>query len=344
MHVTVVRPGELGLEEASLWARFQKSSTELQNPFLSLNFAQTVDRYRSNARVAVVEDNGAIAAFLPFDQGPQRIAMPIGNPMNNLQAFITENAAFDARQVIRKARLRGWRYDAAPVTQGALTAHHYPGTRSESAIIDLTGGFEAYYASRAKSLRDNTQQRRRGLERSVGPRSLEWDAAASAHLQQLIDWKSVKFAGTRELFAEPAARSILEELSASPGEECRGVVTVLRAGDQALAVKVHLAAPGVLSGWFTAYDPAMAKFSPGTMIVFETAREAAQRGVRQMELGPGQDSYKTRLSNGSYPVAGGAVWAIPGERTARELYRRFYLERKASPPPSGRTAVSPRCP
>lgn len=328
MRVTVVRPGELGPEETSLWARFQKSSPDLQNPFFSLTFAQTVDRHRSNARVAVVEDNGAIQAFLPFDLGPQRIAMPIGDPMNNLQGFITEDAAFNARQVIRKAGLRGWRYDAAPVTQRALTPHHYPGTLSEAAIIDLTDGFEAYHASLSKSFRENCTRRRRGLERSVGPVALEWGAATSANIRQLIEWKSARFAGSRELFAEPAARSILEELLVSPDDECRGLVTVLRAGDQTTAVMAGLSVPGTISGWFRAYDPDMGKFSPGNLIVLETAEEAARRGVRQYDLSPGQDSYKTTLSNGSYPVAGGAVWAIPGERAARELYRRYYLERK----------------
>jgi CelD/BcsL family acetyltransferase involved in cellulose biosynthesis len=64
VRVTVVRPSDLGPSEASLWARFQKSSAELQNPFFSLTFAQVVDRHRPNARVAVVEDDGAIQASL----------------------------------------------------------------------------------------------------------------------------------------------------------------------------------------------------------------------------------------------------------------------------------------
>ena len=103
MRVTVVRPGDLGPSEASLWARFQKSFPELQNPFFSLTFAQVVGRHRPNSRVAVVEDDGAVQAFLPFDLGPQRIGVPIGDPMNNLQGFISEGGAtIDARRVIRK--------------------------------------------------------------------------------------------------------------------------------------------------------------------------------------------------------------------------------------------------
>src|ERR1700749_4428345 len=132
MRVTVVRPGDLGPGEASLWVRFQKSCPELQRLFFSLTFAQVVDRHRPNARVAVVEDDGDILAFLPFDLGSQRIGMPIGDPMNDLQGFISENAAIDAKRVIRKAGLRGWRYTAAPAEQPALTAHHYDGTLVEA--------------------------------------------------------------------------------------------------------------------------------------------------------------------------------------------------------------------
>ena len=76
------------------------------------------------------------------------------------------------------------------------------------------------------------------------------------------------------------------------------------------------------------HDPEMKKFSPGKLILLATAKEAARRNITRLELGAGQDDYKSRLSNGSYPVAGGAVWVIPGERAARGLYRRLYRERK----------------
>jgi CelD/BcsL family acetyltransferase involved in cellulose biosynthesis len=300
----------------------------LQNPFFSLTFAQVVDRHRPNARVAVIEDDGDILAFLPFDLGRQRIGMPIGDPMNNLQGFVSENAAIDAKQVIRKAGLRGWRYTAAPAEQRALAAHHYGGTLVEAPLIDLSDGYESYLTSRTKKFTDDFRQKWRSMERRVGPASLEWGSTAPEHIRQLIAWKSVRHGGTRELFAEPAALSILEELSVSSSEECSGVVTVLRAGDRVLAIRCGLACPGGLSGWFMAHDPEMKMFSPGTLILLATAEEAARRDITRLDLGAGQDTYKGRLSNGSYPVAGGAVWVIPGERPARELYRRFYLERK----------------
>ncbi len=328
MRVTVVRPGDLGPGEASLWARFQKSSAELQNPFFSLTFAQAVGRHRPNAWVAVVETGGAIQAFLPFDLGPQRIGMPIGDPMNNLHGFVSDGATIDARQVIRKAGLRGWRYSAAPAGQRALAAHHYAEALVEAPLIDLSDGYKSYYVSRSKKFTADFGKQWRSLERRVGPVALEWGTAAPDHIQQLIEWKTGKYDGARQMFSDPATRHIVEELAVTPNEDCAGLLTLLRAGERIVAISANLTCPGVLSGWFTGYDHDMAKFSPGKLAMLATAEEAARRDFTRFELGAGQDSYKSRVTNASYPVAGGAVWVIPGERAARGLYRRLYLERK----------------
>jgi CelD/BcsL family acetyltransferase involved in cellulose biosynthesis len=323
VRVTVVRPGDLGPSEVSLWARFQKSSPELQNPFFSLAFAQAVDRHRTNSRVAVVEDDAGIQAFLPFDLGPQRIGWPIGDPMNNLQGFVSEGGKIDARRVIRKAGLRGWRYTAALTSQRTLTEHHYEGTLVEAPVIDLSGGYEAYFAARSKKFLADYGRKMRALERDVGPVSLEWGATAAEHVRQFIDWKIAKYGGARYLFAEAAARRIVEELCVSSNEDCGGVVNVLRAGDQVVAISSCLTCPGVLCGWFMAYDDEMKKYSPGTTVMIATLEEAERRHITRIDMGAGQDSYKARVANASYPVAGGAVWVIPGERAARRLYRRW---------------------
>jgi CelD/BcsL family acetyltransferase involved in cellulose biosynthesis len=331
MRVSVVRPGDLGPSEASLWMRFQKSSPELQNPFFSLTFAQAVGRHRPNSRVAVVEADGAIQAFLPFDLGPQRIGLPIGAPMNNLQGFVSDGVPFDARQVVRKAGLRGWRYTTAPAGQSALAAHHYAGSLVEAPLIDLSDGYKSYYASRSKKFTADFGWHWRSLERRVGPVSLEWGTTAADHLRQLIEWKTAKRYGARQTFSDPATRNIVEELAVTSNEDCGGLVTALRAGERVVAINAGLICPGVLSGWFTAYDHEMAKFSPGTLAMLATAEEAARRDIRRIELGAGRDAYKSRLTNASYAIVGGAVWVIPGERAARGLYRRLYQERKARP-------------
>src|ERR1700744_5661490 len=120
MRVTVVRPSELGAAEAALWWKFQHLTPQGLNPFMSLTFVQAVDRSRPNARVAVVEDDGQILAFLPFELRSHNMGMPIGYPMNNLHGLISSDFPVDARWVIKQARLIGWRFICVSTNQRAL--------------------------------------------------------------------------------------------------------------------------------------------------------------------------------------------------------------------------------
>lgn len=315
MRVTVVRPSDLGPSEASLWARFQKSSPELQNPFFSLTFAQAVGRHRLNSRVAVVEADGAIQAFLPFDLGPQRIGMPIGDPMNNLQGFIGSGLPIDARSVVKQAHLRGWRFNSVPVDQRPFAPFCYEGTTVPCPVIDLTKGDLSYISERRKA--------RRALEQQLGTVSLEWNSTQSEHVGQLIEWKSRKYYGTSQLFSDPTARSIVEGLATSNADDCHGVVSVLFAGAQPVAVHLGLLGPCSLVGWFMSYDPELSRLAPGMMLWSPLAKAARERGISQIDLGAGQDTYKFDLSNDSYIVAGGAVWVSGAEAAVRKTFRRL---------------------
>jgi CelD/BcsL family acetyltransferase involved in cellulose biosynthesis len=342
VRVTILRPGELGPEEARLWAKFQQLSPITLNPFLSLAFAQTVDRFRSNARVAVIEEEGKVEAFLPFELASRTVAVPIGSPMNDLQGFIHSGLPIDARRVIKDAGLRGWRFGQVPAEQRALTPYHYEGTMIEARAIDLSGGYESYFNGRSKSLTTKIMRQRRSLERRVGPVSLEWrDSRPGDSLRQLIAWKSCKYHGTEVLFSDPTALGILEEIGMLEDENCRGIVSVLCAGERPVAINLGMTSPRGLTGWFASYDRELSRFSPGTMLILAVAEEAASRGIGYFDLGYGQDSYKFRLANTSYPVAGGAVWASRTEQAARRLYRQLrshHPRGEAEQANSGRTA------
>jgi CelD/BcsL family acetyltransferase involved in cellulose biosynthesis len=325
MRVTVVRPGDLGPGEASLWAMFQRSSPATLNPFLSLTFARAVGRCRPGARVAVVETGRQIEAFLPFEMAGGRMGMPIGYPMNDLQGFVGRGTPTDARDVIRQAGLRGWRFVAAPAEQGALVPHYYQGTLARVPVIDLAGGYQSYLSSRRKASTRRIAEKKRALERRLGTLSLNWSSPdPHAHLQQLIDWKTARYGGARRLFSDPTARAILDELRTEPGDDCRGLLSVLSAGERVVALFFGLIAYESLCSWFPTYDRELSRYSPGRMMWHPLAEEAARRGITRLDLGYGQDEYKIGLANASYPVIGGAVWASRCEQAARSVYRRLH--------------------
>jgi CelD/BcsL family acetyltransferase involved in cellulose biosynthesis len=325
VRVTVVRPGDLGPQEARLWARFQQASPVTCSPFLSLTFTQAVGTFRPGARVAVVEDGGRIEAFLPFELTSYQVAVPIGHPVNDLQGFVGSGAPIDARAVVRKSGLRGWRFLHAPAEQRALIPHHYQETVVRCPVIDLSEGYQPYYRSIAKSATyKNTQKKRRSVERRFGPVSLAWATSDQAHFSQLVDWKRGKYDGARRVFSDPTALGIIERLAEADTDDCRGIVSVMFAGQQPMANLLALAGPSGLSVWFSSYHPDWQHLSPGMIMWYLFAEQAASRGVTQIDFGGGQDSYKFRLANKFYPVAGGAVWASRAEEAARRLYRRLY--------------------
>lgn len=329
MRVTVVRPDELGPHEAEAWSRFQQSSPVTMNPFLSFSFTQAVGRARAAARVAVVEEGGALEAFLPFELSSGNVGIPIGWPLNDLQGFVSSGASLDARGIVKRAGLRGWHFHHAPADQQALVPHQYNNTTIQALVIDLKhGGYHQYLVGRSKSLVRDIARLRRVMERQLGAVSLEWSSSRPEHLGRLVEWKSGKYNTTRQLFAEdPTALAILEELATAAYTDCCGIVHVLSAGERPIAVYVDLRAFGGLTGWFTAYDPELSRFSPGTMIFFAIAEEAANQGILRMDLGYGEQSYKFRLANDSYDVAGGAVWASSTENAVRRAYRWMYYDR-----------------
>ena len=336
VRVTVVRPEELGPEEARLWSKFQQLSPVTLSPFLSFAFTQAVGRIRPNARVAVVEEEGRIEAFLPFEFASKTLAVPLGEPMNDLHGFVHSGIPLDARWVVKQAGLRGWRFGHVPAEQRALIPYHYEGTLTRNPGIDLGDGYESYFGNRSKSLTTKIMRQRRSLDRRVGSVSLEWHSSRPEQsLRQLIAWKANKYHGTEVLFSDPTALRILEALGTSEDEDCRGIVSVLSAGERPVAINLGLTGPRGLTGWFAAYDRELSQFSPGTMLILAVAEEAAKRDIGYFDLGYGQDSYKFRLANTFYSVAGGAVWVSRAEEFARRVYRGLQ-QRSATSGQAGR--------
>jgi CelD/BcsL family acetyltransferase involved in cellulose biosynthesis len=324
MRVTVVKPGDLGPAEAARWAELQRTPPVTLSPFLSLTYAQVVGRHRPGARVAVVEDGGQIEAFLPFQLTARGMALPIGYPVNQLQGFVCSGAPIDASAVLRRAGLRGWRFKHAPADQEVLLPHRYPEAEAQCFVADLSAGYEPYRKGLSKSITSETARRRRALERRFETVSLEWHTERpEVAMQKLVEWKSGMYGATRQLFSDPAAVRIVEELSTSAGDDCAGVFSVLSAGSAPIAAALWLAEPHGLAAWFTTYDAEFRRSSPGIMLFLAVAEEAASRGITLIDFGADQDDNKLRLASGTYPVVGGAVWAHRTEEKARRIYRRF---------------------
>jgi CelD/BcsL family acetyltransferase involved in cellulose biosynthesis len=96
---------------------------------------------------------------------------------------------------------------------------------------------------------------------------------------------------------------------------------VLYAGDRPVAAHAGPTSESVLSWWFPGYDPEFARYSPGILLLFGLAQEAAQRGVGLLDLGRGHHGYKDAMKTGELTVHAGSVDAASVSSLPRRARR-----------------------
>jgi CelD/BcsL family acetyltransferase involved in cellulose biosynthesis len=320
MKISVIRPAELGAAEFAAWRDIQAADRSLRSPFLAPEFSLAVGHARAGARVAVIEDGGAIVGFFPFETRHRVVGVPIGFGMSDCQGIVASPAArVDARALLRACRLPVWEFDHLLAAQPTFAGYH---TRVvDSPLMRLTAGYPAYVADRmaAGDVIRQANRKQRGMVRDLGPERFVWEDKDEAALATLRAWKSAQYKRTGQFdrFAVPWVDRVLRELAATPSAGCQLVLNSVYAGDRLVAAHLGLRSGSVLAYWFPAYDPDLSKYSAGILLCLRMAEAAAADGIDHIDLGKSYALYKERLSNAGLPVAEGMVgrsWPVAAAR------------------------------
>jgi len=290
----------------------QQATPSLANPFLSPEFAMAVGRFRPGAQVAVLTEGQSITGFFPFERRRLDAGVPICGWLTPCQGVIhAPGAEWDPRELLRGCRISAWRFDNLIADQQPFKAYH--SAIVPSAIIDLSGGFEAYYAKlRVKSPRfcRELARRARKLEREFGELRIVADSRDTNVLRTLMAWKSEQYRQTSHVdrFEQPWLVELLDILMATRSPQLSGTLSVLYAGDQLAAAQFGLRTETLLVGWFIGHEATLGKYSPGLIHVKGLAEEMAAAGTRAIDMGGGAKNYykETMKSYDSF-VAQGAV-------------------------------------
>jgi hypothetical protein len=96
-------------------------------------FARAVDRFCSNARVAVLADRPDIVGFFPFQRRRLRVVVPIGFGINDCQGLIhAPDAEWDPRELFRAWKMSVWQF-------GHLAEGQRPFERYAAAVAPSPG-------------------------------------------------------------------------------------------------------------------------------------------------------------------------------------------------------------
>ncbi|MGW6503377.1 GNAT family N-acetyltransferase [Nonomuraea angiospora] len=309
MKITIVHPGDLSEPEICTWRVLLRSSFDFFSPFLCPEFTLAVGRLRADVRVAVIEDAGDIVGFFPFQRHALGVGKPVGAGLTDAQgAILASGLELDVSDLLKACGLSVWEFDHLVSDQ--FPAHH--ASCHSSPIMDLRGGFDAYLSeikqSSAKTVK-STLYKQRKLGRDIGELHHRYACTDVAELGTLLRWKSEQYrrTGRTDRFAWPWIVQLVEDLLHVDTPDFGGVLDMIYAGDRPVAGHFGLRSDTVLAGWFPAYDPAFARFSPGLVHHLAMAREAAARGITIIDLGRGAKEYKDKLKNGEFLVAEGRL-------------------------------------
>jgi CelD/BcsL family acetyltransferase involved in cellulose biosynthesis len=109
------------------------------------------------------------------------------------------------------------------------------------------------------------------------------------------------------VFDLPWARHLLAWLRLPRPDDFGGVLSTLYAGETLCAAHFGIRTPRVLHYWLAAYDEEMSRCSPGLLLLMRMAKEAADRGIARLDLGPGDEEYKLHIASGHQDVATATV-------------------------------------
>jgi len=239
------------------------------------------------------------------------LGVPIGGWLSQCQGLIhAPGVKWDLRELLRACQLSAWRFDNLVVGQKPFGPYH--AVTESSPVIDLSSGFDAYYANvRMKSPRfcRELARKTRKLGREAGELRVVTDSGDSRLLRTLMAWKSERYRRTRcvDIFKQPWVAGLLEALLATHSAHASGLLSVLYAGDQPVAAQFGLRAGHVLVGWYTGYDTRFARYSPGLIHLTQMAERLATTGIEAIYMGKGAKRYTETLKSCDILVAEGIV-------------------------------------
>jgi CelD/BcsL family acetyltransferase involved in cellulose biosynthesis len=284
-------------------------------------FAAALGQVRPRARVAVIEERGdgggggggdrGIVGFLPFERSRWGGGRALGLGVSDLQgAVLRPGTVLGAEELLRACSLSSFTFDNVEDGQTLFTRH---ATAScPSYVIDVAEGYPAYLEvlrRRSPKFLRTTLAKERRLGRQAGEVRFVFDERDPRALRTLMAWKSAQYrrTGRRDRFAQEWITRLVGSLAATRAQECAGVLSVLYAADRPVAAHFGLRSSTVLACWFPAYEPELAKYSPGLILHLRMAEAAAGAGIGLLDMGRGAAEYKDALKTGESRVHEGTV-------------------------------------
>jgi CelD/BcsL family acetyltransferase involved in cellulose biosynthesis len=340
MEIRRIRGCDLDPALVSAWRNLQASNPDLVSPFFSPEFTRIIATVRDDVEIAVAEEGGRIVAVFPFQRARKSCGVPVGGPISDFQGLISAPEFLcDPLKLAKQCSLSVWDFDHLLTSQSSFSTFHQ--ACEPSPQISLIDGYEAYVAERRLAGSDQIKQCAnlgRRMAREIGELRFIGHSGDRKMLETVTAWKSEQYRRTskRDLFQDDWCRESINLIHATQEADFAGMLSLLFAGDRLVAGHIGMRSRTVWHYWFPAYDPEVAKYSPGLLLLLRMAEQANLLGLNTIDLGKGMSPYKSRLMNGAVTVANGSI-SLPslltfkrrGEQWLRNVVAKSLLAKPA---------------
>jgi len=311
------------------WRRLQCAHPALDRPFFCPEYLQILGEVRSDVEVAVLDRDGEVQGFFPFQRVSPRVAASPGLRLCDFDGLIAApDLELDPVRLLGDCGVRAWHFGHLLDEQRSL--RRWQVAQVASPVVDLSGGYDAYLTDRRAAGVNWVSQvprKARKFEREAGPLRFEFDTRDRAVVAQVLAWKSAQRERTvtDDVLQQAWVLEVLEGLLDAHEPGFASVVSALYAGPHLVAGHVGIRSRRTLHLWFPAFDLAHERHSPGLLMFTELIRAAAAAGLERVDLGKGGDRYKVSLATTAVPVAEGCV----DTRVMRRWFNRAYYAGRA---------------
>ncbi|OYX54482.1 MAG: GNAT family N-acetyltransferase [Brevundimonas subvibrioides] len=301
LKIEVVKADQLTVADRVLWRAMVEANPDLASPYFRWEFTEIAARISPDAAVAIFSRGGRTIGYFPHQRRGSAI-QPLGAPMNDYHGVIAMPG--EAPSLATVAAL----LNAPRLNVSAWVGPSGAGEPRDTLMtVTPEEGFDVWYAERrqtwGKYFKDK-ERARRSLETELGPIRVERGLKDPELLDHLIQLKRDQYSrtGRHDIFACGWTRDLLHALMASEHEDFGASMAGLWAGDRLTAIEYSLHAGDRYHFWFPAYEPALARCSPGILLTMDTMRLGCDAGFRVFDFGFGGEGYKKYFCNATQTV------------------------------------------
>jgi Protein involved in cellulose biosynthesis (CelD) len=292
---------ELDADDWQIWSDMVAANPRLTSPYFRPAYARMAAEVCPGAAVAVFRRGARTVGFFPY-QTRWGVVQPLSAPMSDYHGVISRPeetpGLAEVADLMPGDRLK------VPAWVGPAEAGH-PREMMMSTLPEA--GFDDWYDGQrltfGKYFKDK-ERARRSMEAELGPLRVEIGMKDPALLDHLIELKREQYRRSRmhDIFACGWTRDLLLRLMQAPDGDVSGSLAALWAGDRLCALEYSMHAGQHYHFWFPAYEPSLARCSPGILLTLDTMKQASDQGYRVFDFGFGGETYKKYFCNTSMDV------------------------------------------